>query len=390
MSGTNNSNHLVSVVIPCLNEEKTLGICIEKIKRVFTEDNINGEILVCDNGSTDKSVEIAEDMNVRVVHQPVRGYGSAYLKGFESAIGSYIIMGDADDSYNFEEIAPFINKLKEGYELVMGNRFRGTIENGAMPFLHRYLGTPVLTLIMNLFFKTGIGDVNCGMRGLTKEAFQKMELKANGMEFATEMIVKASLMKLKISEVPCNLYKDKRSRKPNLKTWHDGWRHLRFMLLFTPTWTFLVPGLLFFLVGLIGMLLLTLRDIVVPEMFIVISQKHMLSFMMLLLLGFQITGLGLGAKIFSFSKKFDCNSKSINLLEKYFTLEKGMLSACVLIILSVFIFSYLLISFYWRVLPFLNDIIRLDLAIYGISFAILGVQIIYLSFFISLFYLKVK
>lgn len=382
----------LSVVIPALNEEKTIGLCIRKIFKAAQNlgPQVRFEVLVADNGSTDKTIEIARSLGARVIPVYRRGYGQALMAGFQAARGKYLIMADADDSYNFEELAPFYHKLREGDELVMGNRFKGKIEKGAMPFLHRCLGTPVLTAIMNLFFRTGIGDVNCGMRGMNKEAYQRMRLRAGGMEFATEMIVKASLLKMKISEVPCNLYKDKRGRKPHLRPWQDGWRHLRFQLLFTPTWTFLIPGLLTFTIGTAGMSLLFFRDIFAPEAFQIITQKHMLSLMLLLLTGYQIMQLGMIAKAFSFSKHFDHGSPIMLFLSRYFSLERGILLGFFLAAVSLMIFIYLPVSLWTGWLPRLSDLIRLDLAIFAITFFLMGVQMIFSSFVLSLFYLKVK
>lgn len=225
----------LSIVIPALNEEKTIGICVDKALNAFKQmKGVQGEVVIADNGSTDSTAQIAEKRGARVIRVERRGYGHALIGGFQAAKSKYLIMGDADDSHNFEEISVFVEKFRDGYDFIIGNRFKGRIERGAMPFFHRYVGTPVLTATMNLFFRTGIGDVNCGMRGLVKDAFEKMRLKAGGMELATEMVIKASVLKLKIAEVPCNLYKDKRAGKSHLKTWQDGWRHLRLMLLFTP------------------------------------------------------------------------------------------------------------------------------------------------------------
>lgn len=382
----------LSIVIPALNEEKTIGICIDKALRAAHSlgPKTSYEVVIADNGSTDKTVEIAQSLGARVVPIPHKGYGQALMGGFQAAQGEYLIMGDADDSYNFEEIAPFYAKLKEGNDLVMGNRFRGKIEKGAMPFLHRYLGTPVLTAIMNLFFNTGIGDTNCGMRGLTKKAFQKMRLKAGGMEFATEMVVKASLLKMKISEVPCNLYRDKRDRKPHLRTWQDGWRHLRFQLLFTPTWTFLVPGLSAFVLGMSAMFLLFLRDIFAPEAFQIVTQKHMLSAMLALLTGYQIVQLGVIAKAFTFSKHFDHSSRTMGFIKRYFNLERGIFFGAALMFLSAAVFVYLPVSLYSSFLPRFTDLIRLDMAIFAGSLFLMGIQMVFSSFVLSLFYLKVK
>ena len=380
----------VSVVIPALNEEKTIGICVGKALKTIKALGLEGEVLVADNGSTDKTKDIAESLGARVVSISEKGYGNAYIGGFEEAKGEYLIMGDADDSYNFEEVEPYVKKLDEGYDFVMGNRFKGKIEKGAMPFLHRYLGTPVITFVMNLFFKTGIGDSNCGMRGLTKKAFQEMRLKASGMEFAAEMVVKASLVKLKIAEVPCNLYRDKRGRKPHLKTWQDGWRNLRFLMLFSPRWIFMVPGVTLLTLGAVGMISLLLRDVIDPGSWGFISQKHMLSFLLLFLVGSQVVGQGLAAQAFTFSKYFDQASKSMKFLQRHFNLEKGILSGVVLMFLSISVFLYLFISYYFRIFPFLTELVRFDIAILAIAGSVTGIQVIFTSFLLSLSYFKVK
>lgn len=373
----------ISIVIPCLNEEKTIGLCVKKAVKM-------GEVIVADNGSTDNSAEIARSLGAKVVNVETKGYGAALIEGLSAASGEYLVMADADDSYNFEEIEPFVQKLGEGFDFVIGNRFKGKIEAGAMPFLHRHLGTPVLTIIMNFLFKTGISDVNCGMRAMTKDAFLRMKLKSTGMEFASEMIIKASLCGLKIAEVPCNLYKDKRDKPPHLSTWRDGWRHLRFMLLFSSSWTFFAPGLGLLAIGILGMSLLLLRDIFLPTAFIAVTQKHMLSFMLLLMFGFQITSLGVAAQFFNYSEYFDSRNKTLGYLRKYFSLEKGIAFGLVFCSFGALGLLYLLISYYLGVLPYLNDFVRFDLAVFFIAFFMLGIQFIYTSFLLSLFYLKTK
>ena len=217
-------------MIAALNEEATVGPCVEKALTAIRSLGIAGEVLVVDNGSTDRTAETAAQKGARVEREPKKGYGNAYLAGFRAAKGRYLIMGDADDSYNFEEIGPFYDRLREGCDLVVGNRFKGRVEKGAMPFLHRYLGTPVLTGLIRLFFGVKVGDVNCGMRGLTKEALGSMSLKSPGMEFASEMIIKAALVGLKIADIPCSLYRDKRVHKKHLHPWRDGLRHLALIL----------------------------------------------------------------------------------------------------------------------------------------------------------------
>jgi hypothetical protein len=241
----------LSIVMPCLNEAETLGICIEKARRTLSSHEIRGEIIVADNGSTDGSPEIARRMGARIVHAEARGYGSAILAGIEAASGEWIVVGDADDSYDFGAIWPFVEKLREGYDLVMGNRFQGGIAPGAMPAMHRYFGNPVLSGIGRLMFGNVCGDFHCGLRGFRKTAVLAMNLQTTGMELASEMVVKASLLGMKISEVPTTLAPDGRSRPPHLRRWRDGWRHLRFLLLFSPRWLFLYPGIALFLAGLV-------------------------------------------------------------------------------------------------------------------------------------------
>ncbi len=232
----------VSVVMPCLNEAETLETCIHKALDFFARSRVSGEVVVADNGSTDGSVDIARRAGARVVHVEKKGYGNALMGGFEAAKGKYLIMGDADDSYDFQNLMPFIEKLRAGYDVVMGNRFRGGIKAGAMSWHHKYIGNPVLTGLLNLFFRSGIGDAHCGLRGLTREAFNGLRLRTTGMEFASEMVVKAAALGLKMTEVPTVLNPDGRSRPPHLRSFRDGWRHLRFLMLLAPKWALVIPG----------------------------------------------------------------------------------------------------------------------------------------------------
>lgn len=241
----------LTILMPCLNEAETLDSCIDKAWRYLKRSGIDGEVVVADNGSSDGSQQIARDHGARVVQVPTRGYGSALVAGISAARGRYVIMGDSDDSYDFSELGAFVGKLREGNELVMGNRFKGGIARGAMPPLHRYLGNPVLTAIGRLFFRSPCGDFHCGLRGFSRDAILELGLQSPGMEFASEMVVKATLRGLQIAEVPTTLSPDGRSRPPHLRSWRDGWRHLRFLLLFSPRWLFLYPGLLLAVAGLL-------------------------------------------------------------------------------------------------------------------------------------------
>jgi hypothetical protein len=253
----------VSILMPCLNEAETLGICIAKAREFLTQNNIAGEILVADNGSTDGSQNIAQQAGARIITVPVRGYGAALKAGIDAARGRYVIMGDSDDSYDFAALMPFVEKLRAGNALVMGNRFKGGIATGAMPFLHRYLGNPVLSFIGRLFFAAPVGDFHCGLRGFDRDAIRALDLKTTGMEFASEMIVKAALRGLSITEVPTTLAKDGRNRPPHLRTWQDGWSHLVFLLLHCPRWLFLIPGISLILGGILIMVLLMAGPLII-------------------------------------------------------------------------------------------------------------------------------
>src|SRR6202167_5978574 len=236
--------------MPCLNEAETVATCVTKAAKFLADSGVSGEVVLADNGSTDGSQQLAADAGARVVPVSEKGYGNALMGGILAARGEYVIMGDADDSYDFTNLMPFITELREGYDLVMGNRFKGGIAPGARPPLHRYLGNPVLSFVGRLFFPSAVGDFHCGLRGFRRDSAIALGLQATGMEFASEMIVKASLAKQKIAEVPTTLVKDGRSRSPHLNTWRDGWRHLRFLLLFSPGWLFFAPGLVLLIVGL--------------------------------------------------------------------------------------------------------------------------------------------
>jgi len=376
----------LSVVMPCLNEAETLAICIKKAQQSFQENNIAGEVVIADNGSTDGSQQIAKDLNARVIDVPQKGYGNALIGGITAANGKYVIMGDADDSYDFSNLMAYIEKLREGFDLVMGNRFKGGIKKGAMPFIHRYLGNPVLSFIGRLFFKSKIGDFHCGLRGFSKEAFEKMELKTTGMEFASEMIVKASLKNLKIAEVSTILSPDGRTRPPHLNTWRDGWRHLRFLLLYSPRWLFLFPGLFFMLFGMITSTILFFKPITIQA---VTFDIHTLVFTSgLMLIGFQfILFYGL-TKVYTVENELLPKSKKYNALFQRISLEKG------LIVGVLFVLSGLILSGYayqnWHDLNF-KDITTsgtMRFAIMAVTNILLGVQIVLFSLFFSILGLR--
>ncbi len=256
MTSPETSTLELTILLPCLNEAETLAACIRQAQAFLRDHNVEGEVVVADNGSTDGSREIAVAEGARVVPVPVRGYGAALLGGIEAARGRFVIMGDADQSYDLSALMPFVEQLRSGADLVMGNRFKGGIAPGAMPFSHRYLGNPVLSALGRLFFTIPIGDFHCGLRGFNRDRIRALGLSTSGMEFASEMVVRSALAKYRMTEVPTTLAKDGRSRPPHLRTWRDGWRHLRFLLIYSPRWLFLYPGLFLVTLGIVGIVAL--------------------------------------------------------------------------------------------------------------------------------------
>ncbi|MGY8656342.1 MAG: glycosyltransferase family 2 protein [Verrucomicrobiia bacterium] len=319
--------------MPCLNEAETIEICIRKAQASLEDNDIRGEVVIADNGSTDGSQAIAEKLGARVVPVDVKGYGAALRGGITAARGKYVIMGDADDSYDFSNLAPFIEKLREGFDLVMGNRFKGGIQPGAMPPLHRYLGNPVLTGIGRLFFHSPAGDFHCGLRGFSKAAFDAMDLQTTGMEFASEMVVTSTLLKLKIAEVPTTLSPDGRSRPPHLRSWRDGWRHLRFMLMYSPRWLFLYPGLFMILTGFaVGLWLLpgpqTLNGVT-------FDVHTMLYASGLVFIGFQAVQFAMFTKVFAVTEGLLPEDPRLSRAFKYITLEVGLIVGALIFLAGV-------------------------------------------------------
>ena len=318
----------VSVVIPCLNEEGTLGACIDQALAAFKIAGINGEVVVSDNGSSDSSIEVAERHGARVVHATVKGYGSALRKGIQEARGDFIVLGDADGSHDFSETYRFIAKWREGYEIVVGNRFRGEIKESAMPWHHRYLGTPLLSALLHLFFGAEVFDINCGMRGMTRDLCQRLDFRTTGMEFASESLIKAAKAGALMTEVPITMWPDRRGRAPHLRPFRDGWRHLRFILLSAPNWLFLAPG--GFLVALgIGLVLWLLPGLRFAGK-VGLDVHTMALGMMLALVGVHIISIGLFVKVFSYTEKLTRNQVSLARLLKHVRLEHGLLLGFIL------------------------------------------------------------
>jgi hypothetical protein len=330
MSPAADGSIAVSAVMPCLNEARTIGICVEKAKEAFTRLGMAGEVVVADNGSTDGSAEIARAAGARVVSQPVKGYGAALQAGIEAARGRVIVMADADDSYDWSAIAPLVLKLEEGYDLVVGNRFRGGIQPGAMPWLHRYVGNPVLSGFTRLAFGVAVGDVHCGMRAFTKTAFERMRTATLGMEFATEMIANAAHNGLRITEVPTRLYPDKRGRPPHLRSFRDGWRHLRFILTYAPDYLYLAPGAALLAAGLLLQALLVAGPVELGGTSLGI---HYLALgAMLSLVGFNVINLGVLAKAVMGQRYDNLRSRTIGLITRSFSLEGGLVTGGLLML----------------------------------------------------------
>lgn len=371
-----------TILMPCLNEEATLGKCIAEANKSIKEHRLTAEILIADNGSTDSSVSIAQSLGVRIIHVDENGYGSALNTGINAAKGKYIIMGDSDCSYDFGKLDLFISKLREGNHLVMGNRFKGGIEKGAMPFLHRYLGNPVLSFIGRLFFRSSIGDFHCGLRGFNREAILNLGLSTTGMEFASEMVVKAVINKLKITEVPTILYPDQRNKPPHLRTWHDGWRHLRFLLIYSPNWLFFYPGILMILIGIVLSSLLTVQQIRIND--INLDIHTLLYTIALFYIGYQFITFYIFSKYYGIRRQLLPETLYFSKLFKLFNLERGILIGAILLLIGIF-FS-LKALFIWKNTGFggLNPEVTLRLAIPAVFAILTGIQTILNSFFLSI------
>lgn len=372
----------VTILMPCLNEAETLAFCVRQALAALRDNHVAGEVLVADNGSTDGSQKIATDEGARVVPVPVRGYGAALMAGIEAARGKYILMADADASYDFGHLPRFLAKLEEGYDLVMGNRFLGEIKPGAMPPLHRYLGNPVLSFIGRLFFGIPVHDFHCGLRAMRREAMLRLDLHTTGMEFASEMVVKSSLGGLRITEVPTTLSPDGRTRAPHLRTWRDGWRHLRFLLLFSPRWLFLIPGVVTFVLGvLISLWLLPGPRSIGRWTFDVDTLTYALG---LVLIGAHISVFAVSAKVFATQEGFLPRNPKWERIFQYINLEVGLLFGCALILVGAGILGYAL--HIWHAANFgdLSPQRMLRLTLPSATCFMLGVEAIFGSFFLSL------
>jgi len=372
----------VSVVMPCLNEAETLQVCIAKAQDALSKHQISGEVIVADNGSTDGSQAIATRLGARVVNVEAKGYGNALMGGIKAARGTFIIMGDADDSYDFTAIRPFVDKLRAGYELVMGNRFTGEIRVGAMPALHRYLGNPVLSGIGRLFFSTGCGDFHCGLRGFSRAAVDRMDLRTTGMEFASELVVKAMLFNMKIGEVPVTLSRDGRSRPPHLRSWRDGWRHLRFLLMYSPRWLFFYPGLVLTCAGLATGVWLLPGPRTVGH--ITFDVHTLLYSAAAVFIGLQAIFFALFAKIFAITERLVPSDPQLERLFRFIDLEKGLALGVSLIVLGLVVSLYALSDWSARFFGPMDPSRTLRLVIPAVLALTVGSQITLSSFFFSI------
>ena len=369
----------VSVVIPCLNEAKSLALCIDKAFAALKAAGVCGEVVVSDNGSTDGSVQIARDHGARVVHAEMKGYGSALRRGIEAAHGEFIVMGDADDSYDFSQVPGFVAKWREGFEVVMGNRFKGGIKPGAMPWHHEFVGNPVLSGLLRLLFGTDIRDSHCGMRGFTRDVYDRMDVRTTGMEFASEFVIKAAKLGARMTEIPITLWPDKRGRPSHLRSFRDGWRHLRFMGLFAPNWLFLGPGALLATVGM-GLVLWLLPG--PRQVGKAVLDVHTMFFgMIFVLLGAQVSFIGLFAKVFSYTERFDRQPRSLERWLRRVTLEQGLVAGVVLALIGLT--GDVCVLWQWTESGF-GPLNALRSVIFWSMWLFVGIQIVFSSFFLSM------
>jgi glycosyltransferase involved in cell wall biosynthesis len=376
----------LTVVMPCLNEAETLAVCVDKALAALRDNAIAGEVVVADNGSTDGSQQIALDHGARVVPVPVRGYGAALNAGILAARGQYVLMADADDSYEFAHIPRFLAELRNHADLVMGNRFRGGIGPKAMPPLHRYLGNPVLSFLGRTLFRAPIGDFHCGIRAFSVDAYRQLDLRTTGMEFASEMVVKSALLGQRIAEVPTTLKKDGRSRPPHLKTWRDGWRHLRFLLMYSPRWLFLFPGLALMVAGLALMAWLLPAER--PLGHVNLGVDTLAYAAAAVLLGFQLVFFGVAAKVFATTEGLLPDDPSFNRWFRYITLETGLAAGVLLVLLGLGIAISSVVSWAHTGYGPLPPVAMMRHTLPAMLCLMLGTEICFASFFLSLLGLR--
>lgn len=372
-----------TVVMPCLNEAETLATCINEAMAAFKDSGISGEVIIADNGSTDGSQGIAISLGARVVAVSEKGYGNALMGGIEAARGRYVLMGDSDASYDFGHVPRFVEKLREGYDLVMGNRFQGGIEPGAMPWKHRWIGNPVLSGIGRLFFHCPAGDFHCGLRGFSKAAYARMELSTTGMEFASEMVIKSTLNGLKITEIPTVLRPDGRSRPPHLRSWRDGWRHLRFMLLYCPRWLFVMTGMLLFVSGSLAMAAIGFYgELMIGG--VALSVNSSLAAAMMALVGFQLLITGTFARQFASAIGIHPQQRFLDRMERHASLESGIILGLIAVVVGFVWFASAILK--WRAVgygPMTADL-SVTRVIPSLFLGMVGIQTVFGSFLMSM------
>jgi len=387
----NDSNILLelSIVMPCLNEAETIEVCIKKANKWLQENGVAGEVVIGDNGSTDGSQQMAINLGARVIDVPQKGYGAALMGAIDASNSKYVVMADSDDSYDFSNLSPFIESLRKGNDLVMGNRFKGGIMPGAMPFLHRYLGNPVLSFVGRLFFNCPVGDFHCGLRGFRQDIVSLLDLKTTGMEFASEMVVKATINNLKIDEVPTTLSKDGRSRPPHLRTWRDGWRHLRFLLIYSPRWLFVYPGLLLMLIGLILMLL------IIPGPMGLFQQVYFDTNTLLyagafVIVGYQAISFGVFTRTYAVQAGFLPKKDSLTRAFDVITVESGLIAGVLIFLIGIAGTFYSL--YIWEESNFgqLDYPKILRIVIPSVVGIIIGLQTVLSSFFLGVLQVNKK
>lgn len=372
----------VSVVIPCLNEEHTVGVCVGKAVQAIRKLGVTGEVVVVDNGSIDRSAIVARDAGARVVCEERRGYGQAYLTGFAAARGRWLVMGDADDTYDFSDLSGFIAPLRgDGADMVMGTRLKGRIEPGAMPWHHRYFGVPILSAVLNALFRAGISDAHCGQRSITSGAYRSLRLRTTGMEFASEMIIKAARAHLRIVEIPITLHRGGRPGKPHLRSFRDGWRHLKMMFMLSPTHLFLIPGASLFVAGVVLMTVMAFGPFQVRG--VLIDYHWMILASLMTVLGFNVLNIGFFARIFALTEGFEERDPILTPMFGWLSLERGLLAGCLLTLAGLGINLWILLEWVRMGLSFGGEV-RIRSALVALTLMVIGVQVVFSSFFYSI------
>lgn len=368
---------VISVVMPCLNEEATIGACVTKALKGIADSGLPGEVIVSDNGSTDRSIEIATELGARVIHQPKRGYGNAYRAGFDAARGKYIIMGDSDDTYDFTQIPAFVQKLREGNEYVLGSRFAGTILPGAMPWANRYIGNPILTGLLNFMFGLKSTDAHSGFRAFTKDAYRRMRLQTTGMEFASELVINAARAKLKVAEVPIIYYP--RGGESKLNRVRDAWRHVRFMLMYSPDHLFVIPGAIFFVLGILSLLFLLPGPRIVSGH--IVDYHFMFVASLLTIVGFQVLLTGFYAKAYAYTHRFAPDDVMIQRFYRYFNLEEWLVAGFLVFLVGLAIDAWI---FWTWVQHNYRDLFAVRPALLALTLMVIGLQLMFSSFLLSI------